>query len=185
MVTQAASWEGPYPIETMVTPMRVSIHNDSRQPLHIRYGNFSLISPGGDTHSALPPFEIQGSIEEPVIVRTSPQSFYAPLFVSDHFYFAPYYDGIYPDITIERKFTYDPNYYTTYYTYWRDIDLPTPEMRQQAIPEGILQPGGHLEGQLYFEKVDVGVPRVVFRADLVNAQTGRQFGEIRIPFEVN
>jgi hypothetical protein len=35
-----------------------------------------------------------------------------------------------------------------------------------------------------FEKVQDNVDRVTFRADLVHAETVREFGEIRIPFGV-
>lgn len=76
-----------------------------------------------------------------------------------------------------ERFEYDPMYNEHYYSYWRE--LPTPDMRRRALPDGVLESGGRAEGWFYFEKVQDNVDRLTFRADLVHAETGRQFGEIR------
>jgi hypothetical protein len=78
------------------------------------------------------------------------------------------------------------------YTHFREtrsallfLKLPTPEMRQRVIPEGVVNSGGNLDGWLFFEKVeDENLDRVMFRADLVDAETGKKFAEVRIPFLV-
>ena len=57
-------------------------------------------------------------------------------------------------------------------------------MQQRVLPEGVIDSGGSLDGWLFFERVDNDLERVVFRADLVNADTGRKFAEVRIPFTV-
>jgi hypothetical protein len=58
-------------------------------------------------------------------------------------------------------------------------------MIAEVLPEGVLEPGGRVEGFLYFERVDPQAPRVRFRADLTSADTGEVFGEVSIPFTVN
>lgn len=69
------------------------------------------------------------------------------------------------------------------YGYWREYALPTPAMLRMALPEGALKPRGSAVGWLFFEKVR-NTPRVAFRFDLANPETGRGFGEIRVPFVV-
>ena len=86
---------------------------------------------------------------------------------------APYYSAVYSTMGV-----YDPYYYDAYETYYADIDLPTPEMLQHALPEGVVDPGGSVTGFIYFEDVSDDVPRVEFRGQLVDASTGT------IPFAV-
>ncbi len=82
-------------------------------------------------------------------------------------------------------FSFDSEYYGFYNDYWRNIELPTQEMLDRALPEGSLEDGGRVEGFVYFEKVDPDqVERVVFRFDLIDAQTGGIFGTLSIPFVV-
>mgnify|MGYP006185075021 CR=1 FL=1 len=65
-----------------------------------------------------------------------------------------------------------------------ETELPTFEMLQQAMPEGVVNSGGNIEGWVYFEKVPEEKDRVVLRTDLVNARTGQEFAEVRIPYDV-
>lgn len=57
-------------------------------------------------------------------------------------------------------------------------------MLAQGIPEGVLEPKGHISGFLYFDKLPENLERLTFESDLVNAQTGESFGTIRIPLLV-
>lgn len=58
-------------------------------------------------------------------------------------------------------------------------------MISRIVPEGVINSGGMLEGWLFFEKVDPSdLNRVTFRSDLINAETGKKFAELRIPFVV-
>ena len=127
-------------------------------------------------HGALPPLEIEGSVQEPVQEAFGYRGFVG----------APHYAGRYRHFPLHAgPYPYDPFYYDTYYDYWAEIDLPTQEMIGRALPEGVLEPGGYVQGWLYFEKVsDDASSRVVFRADLVDQASGRTFGEVRIPFRV-
>jgi hypothetical protein len=67
---------------------------------------------------------------------------------------------------------------------WREIVLPTEEILERALPEGVIDPGGQVEGFLHFAKVDVEESRDRFRADLVNARDGDVFGTITTRFTV-
>jgi hypothetical protein len=57
-------------------------------------------------------------------------------------------------------------------------------MLAKGIPEGVLEPKGHISGFLYFDKLPENLERVTFEADLVNSQTGDLFGTVRIPLLV-
>lgn len=184
IVAQASEWPGSEPIKQQVTPLRVVIENNSDKPLRVAYNEFTLVTQEGETYSALPLYRIEGTVEEAETVGA-----YTPItdpgFIYSDFVIAPYLDGFYPGIgTVAGPFYYDPLYYDTNYTYWDKTALPTPAMRVLALPEGVVNSGGRVEGWLYFEEV-YDAEEVVFRADLVNSRTGDEFGEVRIPFEVS
>ncbi|MGH9559639.1 MAG: hypothetical protein ACRD30_10400 [Bryobacteraceae bacterium] len=55
-------------------------------------------------------------------------------------------------------------------------------MIRKAIPEGVVNPGGHVEGYLYFQKIPKDTQNLIFIARLNDARTHAEFGTIRIPF---
>ena len=54
-------------------------------------------------------------------------------------------------------------------------------MRERAIPEGVIQPGGQVSGFLYFRRIPQDIERVTLRAELMNGLDGKGFGEVRVP----
>ncbi|MFO7654593.1 MAG: hypothetical protein R6X25_12350 [Candidatus Krumholzibacteriia bacterium] len=179
-----AEWPGPVDIAEEVTPLRLRIENDGSAPLLVRYENFALIAPGGERSSALPPFEVEGEAARDL--GAAPATPVAdPAFVYDRFAVAPYYRGYYPGFSVAADpFYHDPLYFGLYRDYWVDIALPTERMLQLALPEGRLEPGGSLDGWVYFERVDPDLERVRLRVDLVDARSGRTIGEATMPFRV-
>ncbi len=61
------------------------------------------------------------------------------------------------------------------------VPLPTPAMYRNVLPEGVLDPGGSLEGWLYFKHVTVQKGAVTFDAN-VKAADGTSLGELSIPY---
>jgi hypothetical protein len=200
MTVNAEAWAGDPAILDEITPIRITIKNNSGKPLLIRYRDFAIISQKGKYYAALPPFKITGSINRPYAAEGYP-IIAEPDFDYDGFMLAPYYSEIYPDIPSiyddedfefdEPDFGddywwpyYDPFYYDQYYTYWQTIELPTPRMLRLAIPEGVIKNGGHISGFLYFQEVSPKLKMVDFRADLINAKNGNIFGAIMVPFVV-
>lgn len=180
MVAQSTEWPGRTPIRQEVTPIRVSIDNNSGHPLQVRYSEFSLVSPQHRLYSALPLYRIKGKVSEFVAPFMG-----SPTFRYYNFYIAPPLSRAYPGIPpYNGNFYYDPMFEGVYGDYWRNVPLPTSAMWQNGLPEGVLDNGGNLDGWLYFEKVDDDTRHLLLRADLVNAETGRKFGELRIPFVV-
>ncbi len=180
VVVQTDAWTGRPEVLTEVTPLRVTIRNNSQNPLVIRYNTFAMVSPTGVRYSALPPYRIEGEIDSPRLGNYNPVN--EPGFEYDRFDVAPYYSPVYPGLSAYGGPFYTDRYYYNYYSsYWNEIELPTAEMLQRVLPEGVIQPGGSVAGFLYFEKIPSELELVRFRADLVNAQNGNIFGEISIP----
>jgi hypothetical protein len=179
----ASAWsEGK--ITAAVTPVRVTVRNDSGRPVRIRYSDFSLTDEKGRRYSALPPFEVKTNADRPTIAGG-----YSPIrepeFKSSGFVVFPFYGPLYPTLaTYEESYFMDPLYYTSYYAYWRQSGLPTDDMLGRALPEGVLASGGSVTGFLYFEHVPNTAGSVRFVADLVNAATNNTFGTIVIPVPI-
>jgi hypothetical protein len=184
MTAESNAWPGIATVAREVTPIRVTIENGSQMPVRLRYSEFALVSPTGTRYSALPPYGVEGSVDDARLVETyAPVT--SPAFRATGFRVAPYYSSVYPTYTpYSGSFGYDRYYYDRYATVYRDIALPTEEMVSRVLPEGVIDPGGSVDGFLYFVRVDPAAPRVRFRADLVDADTGREFGEVSIPFVV-
>jgi hypothetical protein len=177
-------WPGEAPIAMEVTPLRVTIENNGNRPILIRYSEFALVGAAGQKYAALPPFDIKGSVSQPVLVqRHAP--IVAPGFVARSFAVSPIYGPIYPAFPImDGAFPYDPFYFDRYQNYWIERPLPTADMVQFALPEGRLDPGGRIDGFLYFEKVAPNTGRVEFRMRVVDAQGRQEKGSVVIPFLV-
>jgi hypothetical protein len=105
-----------------------------------------------------------------------------PRFDRDRFRLAPGYWVYYPNIPRwTDPWNDDPDYYDRYYSVWQE-PLPTNEMLELALPEGVLEPRGRVNGFLYFQKLAPRASGASFRVDLVDAKTGRSFGSVRVPF---
>jgi len=184
LTAQTVPWPGPQDIEAKVTPVRVTLTNHSDRAVRVRFQEFALVADDGRRYSALPPWQMEGTVTEQMEARVV-APLHDPLFIHRGFHIAPAYRTLYPGWDYwAGPFAYDPWYYDAYATYWREIPLPTPTMQARGLPEGVLDPAGHLEGWLYFEHVDPDHDQVVLRYDLVDADTGREAGEMRIPFLV-
>ncbi|MGH7505074.1 MAG: hypothetical protein ACRELX_05470 [Longimicrobiales bacterium] len=176
MTAWSRMWEAdPRDLSSAVTPLLVELRNDGTQPLRVRFNEFELVNPAGQNFQAIPPFQIDAEIADPVRVPAYPFSgFYvAP-------YLSPYYPGLDPFV---EPWVYDATYYGPWITFWRERELPTGEMIEMALPEGVLEPGGVVKGFMYFEDVSDDAQRVTLNFDLVSPD-GTPFGELTIPFTV-
>ncbi|HYS83158.1 MAG TPA: hypothetical protein VEM76_20820 [Anaeromyxobacteraceae bacterium] len=172
----SAAW-GNGQLYDVLSPVKVTIDNGSGRPLRVAYGEFTLGGPSGFRLAALPPYQAAavdaaaGSVGVP------------PGFVGSGFLVAParahLYRGILP---WHGPFPYDPVYYNRWYGAW-PASLPNEELLRQGLPEGVLQPGGHLSGFLYFKDQPKGTA-LTFYASLVDAEKGESFGTVAIPFTV-
>ena len=173
VIAVAESWRGSPPdIDEVVTPMLVTITNSGDRRLQIRYEDFALVTPGRVQYAALPPFQISGVAYAPVDIAGPPMGFHV----------APYLSPWYPSWTVwNGPFPYRASYYDAYATGFMRVSLPSGDMIQKALPEGVLAPGGRVTGFLYFEQV-ADVHHINLVARLVDATTEENFGTIEIPF---
>jgi hypothetical protein len=172
VIVNEEPWKGePGNLPDFVTPLKVTIVNDSDAPVLIRYRDFQLTAEAGLQTNALPPFQIQRPGVETVAVR--------PFFPSERFFLFGPYAAWYPQYPLwGGPFDYDPAWYDQSYR-WQP-SLPTPDMLQKALPEGVLQPGGRATGYLYFNRLP-GPGRVEFQAHFAEPDTQRRVADVDIP----
>ncbi|HEY8380383.1 MAG TPA: hypothetical protein VIK91_28060 [Nannocystis sp.] len=175
IIADAGAWRGvPPDLDEALTPILVTITNRGRRPIEIRYEHFALVTPAGGEFAALPPFAVEGVVYAPTTIVTPPLGFGV----------APYLSPWYPGWSVwDGPFPYHAHYYETYYPAFERITLPTGDMIQKSLPEGVLQPGGRITGFVFFEEVE-DVSRVTFVARLIDAAAEVSLGTLEIPFIV-
>jgi hypothetical protein len=164
IVVSADAWRAdPETLQQVVTPMLVRIENNGTSAVQVRSEDFALVADDGRRFAAVPPFNVRG-----VVSSTGPPV-YAP--------YGPFYG--YPHLGVQ------PFYYDAYWPYWyRWVTLPTGDMVQMALREGVLQPGDRSTGFLYFERVDEA-RHVTFQARLSVPGSDDRGVSITIPFVVD
>lgn len=185
MVTMTPDFPGIVDIESAVTPVKVNITNNGTSTLLIRYSEFKLVGADGTVYPALPLYKIDKT------VTTSLPGLYDPItspgFLYRGFRVAPYYGGLYPGIPrFGGAFPYGYGRYgwdgyDAAFGGFADIKLPTPTMYRNVLPEGVLDPGGSLQGWLYFKHVDKQKGDISFDASVM-AVDGKTLGSLSIPY---
>ena len=156
-----------------IQDLHVTVENQSGVPLRLRYSEFELVSTTGFAASPLPPYQIEQTAVDPI-----PH----PAFYADRFRVAPHYVQHFPTLgPWPSRFDFDEGFYRHQYSLW-EPQLPTREMLEQAIPEGVIDDGGKVSGFLYFQELNPDMARVTFTIELINANTEENFGVVRIPF---
>jgi hypothetical protein len=172
---QAWQWD-PSDLNTKVTPLLIELENNGNHPLLVRYNSISLVDSMGHRFNVMPPYDINGAVAETYRVSN-------PYYGFNRFFVAPYLSRWYPRFSpYSGAFAYNSAYYSPYLTQYRDVQLPTVDMVQRALPEGVLQPGGTAMGFVYFQRLDRDARTLTLDVDLADAQTGASIGSARIPF---
>jgi len=171
---QSQAWSGsPASLPQQITPLKVTMVNHGSHPVRINYDDFTLTGSSGFTYSALPPYKITGSVREPVMT---------PAFSYSGFFVAPFYRPFYPGVPVwASPWGYDRYYYNRTWAEW-PVQLPTRDMRDKAIPAGVLQPGGQVSGFLYFPRLPSETTTVTFKQSLVDSSTQKAIAEVEVPF---
>ena len=186
IVTMTPDFPGVVNIASAVTPVKVDITNHGTNTVLIRYSDFKLVAADGAVYPALPLYKIDTS------VTTSRPGAYrpigSPLFLHRGFRVAPYYGDLYPGIgRFGAPFPYGygrygwDGYDTAFGGGFADVRIPTPMMYRNVLPEGVLDPGGSLEGWLYFKHVANQNGEISFNASVASA-TGTDLGTLSIPY---
>lgn len=181
LVADPGAWSGdPAALPQYFTPIHVTIENKGNRPVRIQYQDFSLEDSTGFQALPLPPHHITGTI-----AAAPPAPSVYPGYTYHKFYLYPYYAPYYVrGLSMwADPFDYDAFYYDHYYSYWR-TPLPTQDMIANAIPEGVLNPGGRLSGFVYFQKPQTSADRVELVFHAVDARNNETLGTLRIPFVI-
>jgi hypothetical protein len=176
---RADAWQWSPDLGGKSTPMLVRSENTGKTPVLVRYNRLRITGASGQVYSAMPPFVVSAAPVESLTVR-------APVYSSAGFGVAPYLRLYYPGLTpYDGPFAYDSIYYERYLPAYRRLHLPSAEMVQRALPEGVLGPGGSVSGFVFFEPISHEVmPRLEFSFDVVNPDSNQQLGKATIPFVI-
>ena len=177
VIARSKAWHwDPVDLDTKVTPILVELQNNGTHPVVVRYNHVSLTDDAGNRFNVMPPYDIDGTLSEAYTVRN-------PYYGFNRFAVAPYLSRWYPRFSrYDGAFAYDPAYYRPYYTRYLDVALPTAEMVQRALPEGVISPGGRAEGFVYFESFHRDTKTLTLNVDIVDATSGNLLGTAQIPF---
>ena len=179
------AWDGVTPIELQVTPVRVRMKNTSKVPVRVDFPQFAIteLSEARDFRSyrAIAPYRVR----DPFSVGFVGGGSFNPIWFGRGFrvyqpflLYAPY-----GQLAYGQPYTWTPTYWNYCRSYWRNHRSPTNEMIARALPPGALDPGGQIEGWLYFERVKPEGQLVEFEAQLL-ADDEKEIGKVRIPFRV-
>lgn len=169
-----------YSNEADYRPVHVEIRNESDHPLRIGYDNFSLQGGGAASAEAVPVLWIDDSGRDIAGIGGAA----TPGWGHRNFEVAGDYAEMYPALR-----AYEGDFQSTTvdaYRARRPSGVEPGVLRDSmlllaSIPEGVVRPGGRVEGMLWFEAVEGADSTLTFTADLVNAQTGMEFGRITVP----
>lgn len=167
VVARAHAWYGiPASLPDELTPLLITVVNDSARPIRVEHENFVLSAGEGEgvAYAALEPSRIDRVVSETLVDPLYPapgSPAFAGTFVWPH-----------------------PAYWNTRAPVVRQVRLPTFDMLRQALPEGVLEPGGQATGFVYFERLHHGEYRVELQARFPAAAT-EQATRIDIPFRMS
>lgn len=186
LVAYGSSWKGqPADLERQFTPVQIRLENHSGRPLRVEYKSFELDA-------------------KEVFVARSPQAL-GDILSARATRFRPARPAYVPPptspnrrdpqaVASDRGNTYTGRGYEvapfnpvpchTCPSLFAASAVPSPDMLQQALPEGPLESGQDREGFVFFEQPLLGVDKATLQVKLVDASTGEQFGMLSVPFEV-
>jgi len=177
VAAHAQAWHfDPPDLETKATPILLEFTNNGDRQILVRYDHIRLTDAAGHQLDVIPPYNVEGTVSVPVTVQ---QPYYFGRYT-----YAPYLYRFSPTyVRYNGGFAYDPQYYQPYVTIYTDVALPTPEMLQRALPEGVIPPGGTAGGFVYFKKLHRGGEKLLtLRVDLIDQNSGEVVGTAKIPF---
>jgi hypothetical protein len=164
------AWRGwPPNLSALVTPIHVRLVNRGEVPLRVEPRVFALPLPDGGRLAAAPPAEVRGVVAGPA--PTSRQD--------EGLALGPTRDRSGAGWALNDR-TLDPRADAT-----QEPDatwaLPSADMLELALPEGVLAPGATVSGFVYFERARAGAAPASMTARLLDARTGEPLGTVEVP----
>jgi hypothetical protein len=177
VTSDANVWHSsPENLPAEVTPVWVTVHNTTGQPVRVQYDEFTLREPSGETRAPLAPYTVGGS-ESRRAFEVSDDAYL------DKFEVAPYLASFYPWLPVwDGPLPHGPSDQSVATL----PGLPTAAMLEHALPEGVLENDGTASGYLYFQRIGAknGVVRflAVFEQPTQPGQPAHELASIDIPF---
>ncbi|TFI57551.1 hypothetical protein E2493_14360 [Sphingomonas parva] len=173
-------WPGPARITSKLTPVKITLENHGPKPVLLAYNRIKLVGRDGREFRTLPLYRVQrsaaGEAELPHAFAVRDQKFEV-----SGFRLARLYGRAYPGQPLaDTAIGLDPAYYALYESYYDGEPLPTTGMRRWGLPEGVLDPGGRVEGYLYFEKAPNSAEPLTLKYELVDALSGASSGIVSV-----
>jgi hypothetical protein len=174
VIAEADAWAAtPRDLERQVVPLRVTIRNDGREAVTVGYGSFALEAPDGTSYAAIRPSEIGGTALAMRPAYTHPTEGVLPTYFRPYYPFAP---------SFSHPFAASAPFFADHAPRNVRVRLPTEDMLDLALPEGVIPPGGSASGFLYFERPPAGA---ALTAVLRDAATRARIASVRIPLAAN
>lgn len=171
------AWQGtPKDLTSEVIPVKVRIKNNSGRPIALLYERFSLVGKKGRQYFPVPLVPIPADADSGRPLR--------PVYAAEKFFVAPKLRNVYR--TLEpwpNPFDRNDVLYRRNYAKWGD-DLPSRDMLERGMPEGVLGDGGTISGFLYFDGAAAREDRLLFKADVNEGNGDERVALIEIPFRV-
>jgi hypothetical protein len=166
IVGRAGAWRGwPSALGRFVTPIHVRMVNRGAASVRVSVDDFALTPTGGRRLAAVLPTEVRGVVHEPPPAPTSSTGL------------ALGADGY------ERDWVFPGSAWSTRADPAARVGdpfaLPSPDMLDRALPEGVLAPGETASGFVYFEP-GAGPGPVELTARLRDARSGELLGRAAV-----
>jgi hypothetical protein len=171
LVVRAQAWSAePLRLPEHVTPLLVTVINDSERAIRVAYERFVLLGADGRRYRAFDPARMQGVVAQMV---TEPVY---PLYAPPAWAYGP------PGWVPVPYGPFGPPYGDPVPSTLRYVRLPTVDMLREALPERVLEPGAQASGFVYFERLPAEEgERYELRADFPAVGAGR-VTRVDIPF---
>ena len=165
MVATTGAWRGwPSDLSRFVMPIHVRVVNGGSIPLRIRHEDFALVPPTGRQLASVLPQDLRG-----VTYRPPPAALPSAGFALGAQGYAGEADWVMRDQTL----------WTSSEPVGRvgeQFALPTPDVLDRALREGVLEPGDAMSGFVYFERLPEPAASVQMTARLIDARNGDSLG---------
>lgn len=162
------AWRGwPADLRRFVTPIHVSLDNHGAIAVRVSHDDFTLVVGGRQLPPVLP-YQVRG-----VVYAPPPPELPSAGFSSGATGSPARQDWALRGSTTAAEA--DPA------RVGEQFELPSPDVLDHALREGVVHPGGAASGFVYFERLDTHASPVDLAVRLVDARTGRVIGRVVIP----
>jgi hypothetical protein len=170
IVARTGVWRGwPSDLARTVTPVRVTVLNQGLVPLRVSYDDFALVMPDGRRLPSVFPADVRGVVHQP-----PPTPLPSAGFALDTQGYRTPPDWV--DRGPKPGALGDPIARVS-----EQFALPTPDVLDGALPEGVLPPGGRFSGFVYFDRLPPHAGAVDVSARLVDALSGEPIAQAIVP----